>query len=372
LIVPMAIPSLPSRQAVLRTAETLAIAAAGGTTLAFLGLPAGLVIGALIAVAAAGLAGRPMAVPAPLSRVIFVLVGISLGAAVSPETLQGLAAYPFSIAMLAISTLLMLFATSAYLRFAHGWDRRSALLGASPGALAQVMALSAEYRADARGIAIVQTMRVVMLTVGIPAGLAWFGLTASGSVLPNLGGGGPAAPFELTVLVAVSTVSAVAVWWFRLPGGLLFGAMLGSGVLHGTGLIAGTLPAPVAFAAIVGIGAMTGSRFANTDMRTLLRYVGAALGSFSVAIAIASLTVVILTAVQAVSAADAVVAFAPGAQDSMMVLALALHLDPVFVGAMHLSRYLLVSLLVPLLVHRAGPRPPPKDRPPGPRPTIED
>jgi uncharacterized protein len=148
--------------------------------------------------------------------------------------------------------------------------------------------------------------------------------------------------------------------------------MLGSGVLHGTGLIAGTLPATVAVAAIIGIGAMTGSRFANTDVRTLLRFLGAAFGSFAVAIAVASLFVVILTAVQAVPAADAVVAFAPGAQDTMMVLALALYLDPVFVGAMHLSRYLLVSLLVPLLVHRAGPRPPPKDRPPGPRPTIQD
>ena len=34
------------------------------------------------------------------------------------------------------------------------------------------------------------------------------------------------------------------------------------------------------------------------------------------------------------------------------VLALALHLDPVFVGALHLSRFLLVSLLVPFLAHR--------------------
>ena len=53
-----------------------------------------------------------------------------------------------------------------------------------------------------------------------------------------------------------------------------------------------------------------------------------------------------------VRVADAVLAFAPGAQDTMMVLALALHLDPVFVGALHLSRFLLVSMLVPFLAHR--------------------
>jgi uncharacterized membrane protein AbrB (regulator of aidB expression) len=59
----------------------------------------------------------------------------------------------------------------------------------------------------------------------------------------------------------------------------------------------------------------------------------------------------------------------------MMVLALALHLDPVFVGALHLSRFLLISLLVPVLAHRLqqGPPKPRRERPPGAgRPTIED
>ena len=68
----------------------------------------------------------------------------------------------------------------------------SALFGASPGALAQVMVLSAEYKADMRAIAIVQTLRVVALTVGIPAGLSLFGLTAEGGIMARLGGSQPA------------------------------------------------------------------------------------------------------------------------------------------------------------------------------------
>jgi uncharacterized membrane protein AbrB (regulator of aidB expression) len=114
----------------------------------------------------------------------------------------------------------------------------------------------------------------------------------------------------------------------------------------------------VASAAVIGIGAVTGSRFANTDPRTLLRFLGAALGSFAVAISIASLFVLLLTTLLSIRVADAVVAFAPGAQDSMMVLALSLHLDPIYVGAHHLSRFLLVSLLVPFLAHRLRPLPP--------------
>jgi uncharacterized membrane protein AbrB (regulator of aidB expression) len=54
--------------------------------------------------------------------------------------------------------------------------------------------------------------------------------------------------------------------------------------------------------------------------------------------------------------ADVVIAFAPGAQDTMMVLALALHLDPVYVGAHQLARWLVVTFLVALSARRLANR----------------
>ena len=50
--------------------------------------------------------------------------------------------------------------------------------------------------------------------------------------------------------------------------------------------------------------------------------------------------------------ANVVIAFAPGAQDTMMVLALALHLDPVYVGAHHISRFLVVTFSVAAAARR--------------------
>jgi hypothetical protein len=44
--------------------------------------------------------------------------------------------------------------------------------------------------------------------------------------------------------------------------------------------------------------------------------------------------------------ADVAIAFAPGSQDQMMLLALALRLDPVYVGAHHLSRWLICTLSI--------------------------
>jgi membrane AbrB-like protein len=350
-------PSVPP--SLLQACETLLIATAGGVIFLMIGFPGGLVSGAMLAVALAALAGRPMTVPLPLAWVCFVLVGILLGSVVTPETLKGITTWPVSIAILAVSALAMFLATAFYLRFVHRWDPLSALLGGSPGSMAQVLALAAELGGDLRGIAIVHTMRVLLIVLGLPAGLALFGLTVEPVLrLPPDG----TSLMELAVLVAVSTAMALLLLLIRFPGGLLFGAMAGSGFLHGAGLLHAALPWWAGSAAVVTLGALAGARFANTTPRMLLGYLGAAFGSFAVAVAVASCFALVVAALLPLRIADVVVAFAPGAQDTMMVLALALHLDPVYVGAHHLVRFLIVTFAVVVVARRSRPPAAPRQR----------
>jgi uncharacterized protein len=335
-------------------AETLLIAAAGAGVLQFIGFPGGLVAGSMLAVAVAALVGRPVKVPLPLARLCFVMVGILLGAVVTPETLSGITRWPLSVALLVVSAMVMLIGTACYLHWVHGWDPLSALLGASPGSMAQAMALSAELGADMRGIAIVQVMRVLLIVLGVPSGLALFASTVS--PMASTRDATVASFTELALLIIASSVVAFAMLRVRFPGGLMFGAMAGSGVLHGSGLIQGSLPWWLGSAAVVTLGATAGARFANTSPRMLLSYLGAAFGSFVVAAAVAAAFALTVVAMLPFRIADVIVAFAPGAQDTMMVLALALHLDPIYVGAHHLVRFLVVSLAVAAAARGFPPR----------------
>src|SRR3979411_3266272 len=120
----------------LRVAETAATATVGGALAIRVGVPAGWLSGSMLFVALAAVCGRPMLVPMPLALVFFVLMGILLGGVVTPETLKGVRVWALSIAGLASSSAFMIVASSSYLRRVHGWDRVSALLGASPGSMA--------------------------------------------------------------------------------------------------------------------------------------------------------------------------------------------------------------------------------------------
>jgi membrane AbrB-like protein len=347
-------PSATNRLAGLRhLAETLGVAAIGGAALGLAGVPAGWLSGSILAVAGAAVAGRPMFIPTLLMRAIFILIGISLGAVVTPETLHGMATYPLSIGVLLLAMIFISVSGAGYLRLVHNWGKVDAYLAAAPGGMSQVLALGAELGGDLRAIAIVQSIRVVVIAVGLPAGLSALGLV--GHAPPRVTTALSIAVLdELAILVAVSSVVAVAAYRFRFPGGLLFGAMMSSAILHGSGMIQAIMPWWVANAAMVAMGAITGSRFANTPLRLLLNFITAAFGSFAVAVTIAALFAAVLISVLSLRAAEVMIAFAPGSVDAMMLLALALNLDPVYVGAHHLTRIFFVSLSMPLVARRTA------------------
>src|SRR6185436_6241456 len=168
--------AIADRAKILGTLETLAIGAAGGPLFLWLNLPGGLISGAMAAVGIAALTGRPMTMPPVLTQTVLVLLGITLGSLVSRQLIQHVSSYPLTIALLALATFCSTFGSSFYLQRVHGWDRTSAFLAGSPGALSQITILAAEKGADVPAIAVVQTMRVIILTAALPLVLALAGM----------------------------------------------------------------------------------------------------------------------------------------------------------------------------------------------------
>jgi membrane AbrB-like protein len=213
-------------------------------------------------------------------------------------------------------------------------------------------------------------VRVVILTACLPVALSLFGLIPPG---PGMRLAVSESVPEVVALVVLSATAAIVAHYVRFPGGLIFGAMLASGILHGSGLIHAGMPWWIVAAVMISLGSLSGARFANTELRLLARHCVAALGSFSVAVAIVAVFAGASAWLLKLQLSDIVVSFSPGALDAMMILALALHLDPIFVGAHHVARFLLISLSLPVFVRLYGQTPlPPAPKVPDKRPVQED
>ncbi len=331
--------------------------------------------GSLLFVAIAALCGRPTHVPRLATRFFFIVLGMIVGGVATPETVRGMSTWPASIAMISVAMLAVTVAAAWYLRVVHRWDLQTALFASVPGALSQVSAIAAERNSDLRAIVIVQTLRVVVLAVGVPGALGLLGI-ASPAQLPAGQYGLLDAPGQFVVLIGGSLAATFGLYLLNFSGGFFFGPMVFSAFLHGSGTIDVSMPAWLANISMIGLGAINGSRFSGTTFRMLVQYLAAALGALAVVVAVAGIFVVIASVTLSLPIANLIASYAPGSVDVMMILALAMHLDPVFVGAHHLARILVVSLALPIAARLTDKRKPEHHALPEPleeaRETLED
>jgi membrane AbrB-like protein len=152
------------------------------------------------------------------------------------------------------------------------------------------------------------------------------------------------------VLVVASGGAGWLAYRFRMPGGLIVGAMAASGVLHGGGWVHAFLPVPVAICSFIVMGAMIGTRLGGADIRQLARLGLVGIGALLIGTTVGFLFAALVAWALNLRLADVVIAYAPGAIEAMTIIAFALHLDPVFVGVHHLARFTFMSLVLPFAV----------------------
>lgn len=333
-------------------AVTLGFGTIGALLFSLLGLPAAYLSGAMVAVAAASIAGVRTEVPGGIRDLCFIATGIAMGAGVSPQALAGAAKWPVSLAILAIAVPAI--GGSAYLFFRRvaGWDAKTAFYASIPGALTFVMALASKSDADLRFVAVSQSIRLFFLVAILPL------------VLIGTSGGLPSAGIQTSfiglsdaaILVAVAMTSVYVLGVLNVPAAAMVGPFLASAILFGSGLVSGAIQPFVINIALVVLGAMIGNRFGSIELRTLRRLVAVSVGALSFGLAIAFLFAGFTVWVTGLDFGQVLLAFAPGGLEAMIILAFLFDLDPAYVAAHQIARMVGMMIALPAIVAVMAPK----------------
>ena len=116
-----------------------------------------------------------------------------------------------------------------------------------------------------------------------------------------------------------------------------------------SGVISGTAPAFVLIPANVVLGVMIGARFSHFTFTEFREALKEGFSGFLIALAIALAGAGITSAVSGLPLALTLLAFSPGGLDAMTIMAFALNLDPAYVGAHQMARYIGLALLMPMV-----------------------
>lgn len=332
------------REAVL----TMLIGAMGAAVFWVIGFPAAVLTGPAAAVSLATILGVRTAVPPVLRDGIFLIIGISIGSTVTPEVIATALAWPISLAVLTVTLVVAMLAARAVLLRAFAYDRMTALLSATPGHLSYVLGLSTDLAADVPRVALVQTVRVLLLTLLVPVLISLWGVEGT-SRLYDFG------PISMLALVLTFPVALAAGLLFKrwgVPAALLIGAMVVSAIGHGANLTPGAIPSWLTVVAFVGMGSLIGTRFRGVDRRGLIGALAAGVVTTLIACAVAAIGAVLAAGIVGLPPAALLLAFAPGGVEVMAALAIETGLEPAFVAAHHVFRLFVLGLLIPFMVAR--------------------
>jgi uncharacterized protein len=325
---------------------TFAIAGAGGAAFWILHLPLPLLLGPMAACLGAALLGVRMADAGTFGTFMRTFLGVAVGSSITPATMGHLPDFALSLAFVPLFIVLIGAIGYPLFRYVFGFNHPTAWYAAMPGGLQDMLIFGEEAGGDPRALSLIHATRVlVIVTVAPLVMVAYWGVDLSQPP------GRPASEMD-PVQIALMVFAGVAGWKLAervgLFGASILGPMILTATLSLTGVITTRPPAEIIWAAQFFIGIAVGVKYTGITWRELRVDVGAGL-IYAALLAVISLGFFELVHLTGVAPAlDAFLAFLPGGQAEMVVIAIIAGADLAYVVTHHLLRVILVILLAPI------------------------
>lgn len=337
-------------------AATLALAGAGASCFLWLGVPLPWLFGPMTFCLVAGLLRLPLVTSDLLTLVSRLIIGVTAGTSITPDVVAHIPRMAYTVAIVPLFVAAAgLVGVPFFTRFC-GFDRATAYYAAMPGGLTDMVLFGREAGGDERALALVHTTRVVATVALLPVLLAYaFDLDFSP---PDTAQAAPTPMSELLLMCMAGYVGWRLALRLRLFGAPVLGPLILGAVLSLAGLVEHRPPGEVISAAQFFLGVALGAGYVGVTFAELGGKVLAGVVYVVILGTLAGFVTELVVQLGLLSPLEGFLAFAPGGQAEMMLLALAAGADIGIVVVHHLVRLVLIILAAPLVASRLrlGPR----------------
>lgn len=339
------------------TLLVFAVGLAGGLFAKFTGLPLPMLLGSVVAVGAISIlgfepGGAPPKVPAWLRLGFIPVIGLSIGAAFTPDVLREAKGWLPSLLSLVLFVPIAHYASYNFYRRVGGLPAPTAYFSAMPGGFIEAIQMGEEHGADGGLLAALQFLRLILTIILVPLAFAALSGGAVGSAAGVMmpGGKGLLDAPEVLGQAAAAIAGFLLGRKLHFPAAALTGPLLIAGLGHLAGVLESSPPRWLIDLTQLIVGTALGTRFVGMVPRTFLRMLWLALLNILLMISLAVGAALILHAAVDERIEAVVLAFAPGGLAEMSLVALSLHLSVLYVTAHHILRIMLAVTVARIFV----------------------
>ena len=315
--------------------------------LELLHLPAALLLGPMVAAIVFGVGEARIKMPAPAFTLAQVVIGCLMAKSL-PGSVFGELVTKWPIYVIGIGSVIAVAAgLGILLTRLKVLPGTTAIWGSAPGASTAMIVMADAFGADARLVAFMLYLRVVMvaLAAAVISRLFVSG-TAVAAATPWFP---PVAALPFAETLGLIAGSIVITRLFRIPAGAILLPMFGGLLLQDLFGMQIELPPALLAVAYVAVGWTIGLRFTRDILLHAARALPAVIGSLLALLLACGLFAVLLVMFAGVDPLTAYLATSPGGADSVAIIAASSKVDVPFVMAMQAGRFIVVLLTGPAL-----------------------
>ena len=313
----------------------------GGALFAWLGTPLPWMMGSLVAMAIAQMAGARFEAPPGGRDAGLLIVGTSLGLYFTPPVMREVVAYGGYFVALGFAALGIGAVSAAVLERAAGVDHATAFFGSMPGGAAEMALLGERHGALADRVAFAHSARMLLVVTLVPSAVTLAGFSATEDYRPV------STPFDLggfALLAGIAAAAGAAARRLRIPTAFMMGPLLATIALTVSGISLSSVPTFLTNAAQVVLGCVLGSRFDRRFLAAAPRFVAALVPSIAITLGLAALVGWAIARLSGAYLGTSLLSAAPGGIAEMAITAKVLRIGVAFVTAAHVVRYAIVVL----------------------------
>lgn len=327
---------------------TLLIGIVGGISAEQLAVPLPWLLGPLATTAIASVAGLRTSSSKHVLAPARTFLGVAIGASFTPALLGRIDEMAFSLAFLPVYLAVLALIGFPFFHRICKFDKPTAYYSTMPGGLPDMIAFGAAAGADVRILSIVQATRAFAVVVILPLFLS-LALSIEFSRGQSVGSHWADIPLQEEFLILTCAFGGwLIAAKLRVKGATIIGPMLAAAVMSMTGLISHRPPVEIMIIAQLVVGISIGCRYAGADRRVIIIAAAAAVGFCMLIFMLAAAFAGVISIFGDIDFLDTILAYAPGGQAEMTLLAIIVGADAAFVSLHHVCRVFIVVIGAPI------------------------
>ena len=318
----------------------------------YFNIPLAWMLGPMLAVSIAALSGIKIKMPKLALSSILLVLGLHIGNYIDQNLINQMTEWVWTSIIMFVYILISILIVSKYLQKFSGYNVKTSIFSAAPGALGPLMILAEHEKSDLSQVATSHLIRLIIIITVIPFFVVNYSTNEALAIekFNYLNQN----HFHLLILLIGSILLIFLFDKIGVPAALLSGTLVASGILQITEVASYKLPDESINFCLLILGASVGCRFADKSLKEVASNSFHSLVATVILVTLGLLAAIVATYFVDTNFLTLLLSFSPGGIYEVAVIAIAFDLDPNFVAFHHIIRLLMILFTIPIILKIIG------------------